>query len=42
MSKTDADATFMRMKEDYMRNGQLKPAYNIQNVVDSGYVVGTY
>ena len=42
MSKTDEDATFMRMKEDYMRNGQLKPGYNIQNIVDSGYVVGTY
>lgn len=29
-SKTDTDATFMRMKEDHMGNGQLKPAYNIQ------------
>jgi transposase len=29
-SKTDKDATFMRMKEDHMKNGQLKPAYNIQ------------
>lgn len=29
-SKTDVDATFMRMKEDQMRNGQLKPAYNLQ------------
>src|SRR5690606_34907500 len=29
-SKTDTDATFMRMKEDHMRNGQLKPAYNVQ------------
>lgn len=29
-SKTDKDATFMRMKEDHMRNGQLKPAYNLQ------------
>ncbi len=27
-SKTDHDATFMRMKEDAMGNGQLKPAYN--------------
>lgn len=26
-SKTDPDATFMRMKEDAMLNGQLKPAY---------------
>lgn len=29
-SKTDPDATFMRMKEDHMRNGQLKPGYNLQ------------
>ena len=29
-SKTDPDATFMRMKEDHMQNGQLKPAYNFQ------------
>ncbi|SUV47202.1 putative transposase [Phocaeicola vulgatus] len=30
-SKTDNDATFMRMKEDHMRNGQLKPGYNPQS-----------
>ena len=29
-SKTDPDATFMRMKDDHMRNGQLKAAYNLQ------------
>ena len=29
-SKTDNDATFMRMKEDAMRNGQTKPGYNLQ------------
>src|SRR3954462_9715488 len=29
-SKTDNDATFMRMKEDHMKNGQLKPGYNVQ------------
>lgn len=29
-SKTDPDATFMRLKEDHMKNGQLKPAYNVQ------------
>jgi len=29
-SKTDPDATFMRMKEDHMRNGQLKAGYNLQ------------
>ena len=38
-SKTDEDATFMRMKEDHMRNGQLKPAYNLQHGVDSEYIV---
>ncbi len=36
-SKTDRDATFMRMKEDAMGNGQLKPAYNLQHGVDSEY-----
>lgn len=34
-SKTDHDATFMRMKEDAMGNGQLKPAYNLQHVEHS-------
>ena len=29
-SKTDPSATFMLMKEDHMKNGQLKPGYNIQ------------
>ena len=37
-SKTDQDATFMRMKEDHMMNGQLKPAYNLQHGVDSEYI----
>jgi transposase len=39
-SKTDRDATFMRMKDDHMRNGQLKPAYNVVIGVDSEYIVG--
>ena len=39
-SKTDPDATFMHLKEDYMRNGQLKPAYNVQVAVESEYIVG--
>ncbi len=39
-SKTDHDATFMRMKDDHMRNGQLKPAYNVQLAVNSEYVTG--
>lgn len=38
-SKTDHDATFMRMKEDAMGNGPLKPAYNLQHGVDSEYIV---
>lgn len=37
-SKTNPDATFMRMKEDAMKNGQLKPAYNLQHGVDSEYI----
>lgn len=37
-SKTDNDATFMRMKEDAMGNGQLKPAFNLQHDVDSEYI----
>ena len=39
-SKTDHDATFMRMKEDHMRNGQLKPGYNVQIAVNSEYITG--
>ena len=39
-SKTDEDATFMRMKEDHMRNGQLKPGYNVQLAVNSEYITG--
>lgn len=38
-SKTDTDATFMRLKEDHMRNGQLKPAYNIQISSSNQYIV---
>ena len=38
-SKTDNDATFMHMKEDHMRNGQLKPGYNIQVGSCNGFVV---
>lgn len=37
-SKTDHDATFMHMKEDYMKNGQLKPTYNVQIGVE-GYML---
>ena len=37
-SKTDTDEMFMRMKEDAMKNGQLKPAYNVQHGVNSEYI----
>jgi hypothetical protein len=37
-SKTDHDATFLRMKEDHMRNGQLKPAYNVQISTNNQYI----
>ena len=39
-SKTDPDATFMHMKDDHMRNGQLKPGYNVQFAVNSQFIVG--
>ena len=39
-SKIDKDATFMRLKDDHMKNGQLKPAYNLQIGVNSEYIVG--
>ena len=39
-AKTDPDATFMHMKEDHMRNGQLKPGYNVQIAVNSEYITG--
>ncbi len=41
-SKTDHDATFMHMKEDHMKNGQLKPGYNVNVATVSGYVIGNY
>jgi transposase len=37
-SKTDPDATFMRMKEDHMMNGQLKPAYNPQISTENQFI----
>lgn len=39
-SKTDPDATFMRMKEDHMMNGQLKPGYNVQVGTENQFIVG--
>lgn len=37
-SKTDPDATFMRMKEDAMLNGQLKPGYNVQISTEEQFI----
>ena len=39
-SKTDPDATFMLLKEDHMRNAQLKPGYNIQFGIEGEYITG--
>lgn len=39
-AKTDHAATFMRMKEDHMKNGQLKAGYNIQTGTEDQFVVG--
>jgi transposase len=43
-SETDQDATFMRMKEDHMKNGQLKAAYNVQISTEEQFItnVGIY
>ena len=41
-SKTDLEAAFMRMKEDHMLNGQLKPAYNVQIAVENYFIVHGY
>jgi len=38
-SKTDTDATFMRMKEDHMKNGQLKPGYNVQMATENQFIL---
>lgn len=41
-SKTDISATFMRMKDDHMQNGQLKPAYNVQIAVENYFIIHSY
>jgi transposase len=38
-SKTDPDATFMRMKDDYMQNGQLKAGYNVQLATENQFAL---
>jgi transposase len=37
-SKTDQDAVFMRLKDDHMQNGQLKPAYNTQISTENQFI----
>lgn len=37
-AKTDHDATFMRLKRDYMGNDQLLPAYNMQAAICDEYI----
>ena len=39
-AKTDEDATYMRMKEDHLRNSQAKAAYNVQMGTENQFVVG--
>jgi transposase len=39
-SKTDEDATFMRMKEDHTKNAQPKPGYNVQIGTENQFIVG--
>lgn len=41
-SKTDLEATFMRMKENHMLNGQLKPAYNVKIAVENYFIIHGY
>lgn len=39
-SKTDHDATFMRMKEDHLRNRSVKPGYNVQIGTEDQWILG--
>lgn len=38
-SKTDPDATFMRMKRDRLGKGELKPAYNLQLSSEDQFII---
>lgn len=38
-SKTDEDATFMRTKDDHLKNGQLRPCYNIQMGTENQFII---
>ena len=37
-SKTDPNATFMRMKDDHMQNEELKPGYNLQTSTNNQFI----
>ena len=39
-SKAEPDATFGHLKEDHMRNAQLKPGFNVQFGVEGEYITG--
>jgi transposase len=39
-SRTDEDATFMRRKEDALKNSQLRAAYNIQVGTEGQFILG--
>ncbi len=41
-SKSYLEAAFMRMKDDHMKNGQLKAAYNVQIAIENYFIVHTY
>lgn len=36
-SEIDHDATFMRMRDDYIKNGQLKLSYNLQITTENQF-----
>lgn len=38
-SKTDPDASFMRMKDDHLQTGQLKPGYNILLSSENQFII---
>lgn len=38
----ELEATFMRMKENHMLNGQLKPAYKVQIAVGNYFIIHGY
>ncbi len=41
-SKTDLEAAFMRMKNDHLKNGHLKAAYNVQIAIENYFIIHGY